>query len=288
MAIVRLESGPRDRGRRFSMLVPFLQKAEFDHHLQAGGFSLWASQPPDMAWAAAHAAMAGAPRYVPSPPQPLPAQLKSAVAHIQQRQTYRREYESKADVHIGIVPIDALIAPQALADLDYVDELTAIVSSAADLEADLNFAFPVGSLPEPLVNGNTLVFNGQTANILVNPVPQHRRADEDVEIVLRASARPNYVFVAEFGERLVLLNGVHKVLALLRAGRTAIPAIIRRATSIPELGLAPSTTLLMHLDKPRPPLVSDFLQQLAVQVERRPTRTLTRVAIQVDQITFPE
>ncbi len=285
--MVLAELTPRARGRRWSMLAPFVQKAEFDAHLQAGGFSMWESQAPNAAWAAANMAMSMASRYVPSPAQPLPEELQPAVAHIEDRETYRREYASKADVRVAMVPLACLIAPQAVADLDYVDELTTKLSASPDLEADLHFAFPVGSLPEPLVNNNTLVFNGQTANILINPVPQHRRVDDEIEVVLRASARPNYMFVAELGGRLVLLNGVHKALAMIRAGRTTTPAIIRRATAIQELGLQPST-LLLQLDKPRPPLVADFLHALAVQMERRPTRTLTRVVIQVDQIQFPE
>lgn len=90
------------------------------------------------------------------------------------------------------------------------------------------------------------------------------------------------------GSRLILLNGVHKVLAAMKAGRTALPAVVRVVSSLPELGLQQPPTFLAQLVAPRPPLVADFFHPMAIGMERRPTRTLTRLVVQVDQKPMPE
>jgi hypothetical protein len=53
-------------------------------------------------------------------------------------------------------------------------------------------------------------------------------------------------------------------------------------------GIQQPPTFLAHYGGPRPPLVADFFHPMAIALERRPTRTLTRLIVQVDQIPFPE
>jgi hypothetical protein len=74
----------------------------------------------------------------------------------------------------------------------------------------------------------------------------------------------------------------------MKAGRTVLPAVIRSANGLPELAIQQPPTFLAHYGGPRPPLVADFLHPMAIALERRPTRTLTRLIVQVDQIPFPE
>jgi hypothetical protein len=84
----------------------------------------------------------------------------------------------------------------------------------------------------------------------------------------------------------MLINGVHHVLALLRAGRRYAPVILRQAMAVEELGL-PQTSLLSQAGAPRPPLVRDFLGGCAVQVRRRRTGIATQVLLQTNQVMFP-
>ncbi len=287
MAVVQLET--RERGRRWAVLVPFLQKAEFDAMLMSGNnFDLWEEESPEDAWQRALSAARGASAYEPRAVTPLSGELQAPATELFKRDVFQREYARKADVRLGMVHLGALISPQPVADMDYVDELAAQLAPAGDLRRDFGFAFPVGIVPEPLVAGPTVIFNDQTPNIVINPVPECRRAGDEVHIKFLATVRPNYVWVAELGPRLVLLNGVHKVLAAMRAGRSMLPAVVRKAGSVPELGLQQFPTFLAHLAGLRPPLVSDFLQPMAIPMERRPTRTLTRLVVQVDQIPVPE
>lgn len=287
MALVQIETRPR--GRRWAVLVPFLQKAEFDAMLIGGNnFALTGSQAPEDAWQRCIAASRAIPPYAEGTVKPIPSELEAAARGLEGREVFQREYARKADVRLGMVPLDSLLSPQPAADLDYVDELMGRLVPVADPAADFPFAFPEASPSDPLVAGPTVIFNEETSNLIINPIPEWHRAGDDVLVSLRASARPNYLWVAEMAGRLVLLNGVHKVLAAIRAGRSMLPAVLRTANSIPELGLQQPPTFLAHLLAPRPPLVSDFLQPIAVMMDRRPTRTLTRLIIQVDQIPVPE
>jgi hypothetical protein len=287
MALIHLET-PR-RGRLWAALVPFLQKFEFDAMLQSGNnFRLWDEGSAEDAWLRALSAARNVAAYTEDVTRPLPASLEPAARQLQAREVFQREYARKADVALKLVPLAPLISPQPLADMDYVAELAEGLSKHEDPERDFEFAFPAGSVPEPLVAGPTVIFNDQTQNIVINPMPEYKRVGDEVHITIRATARPNYVWVAEMGTRLVLLNGVHKVLAALKAGRTALPAVVRSASSLAELGLQQPPTFLAQLVAPRPPLVGDFFHSMAIGMERRPTRTLTRLIIQVDQIPAPE
>lgn len=287
MAVVKLDT--QKRGRRWAAIVPFLQKAEFDLLLStANGFHLWTDETPEQAWSRAIAAGQNVPPYTPGRSLALPTELTKAAENLQKREVFQREYARKADVRLGMVPLASLVSPQPVADMDFVNELAARLGAEAAIERDFEFAFPTGRVPEPMVAGPTVIFNDQTQNILINPMPNWRRVGDEVLIELTAAARPNYMWVAELGGRLVLLNGVHKSLAALKAGRSALPAVIRTATSLPELGIQQSPTYLAQIGNPRPPLVTDFLHPIAVELERRPTRTLTRLIVQVDQIPVPE
>jgi|SRR5579864_4510266 len=286
MAIARLEAP--GRGRRWAVLVPFLQKVEYDSLLIGGNnFELWEDEPPEEAWRRAQQAAQSVPAYFGSTALPLPDQVAEAAKELEAREVYKREYARKADVRLGMVPLSGLVSPQPVADMDYVDDLAQLLSPTEDVRRDFAFAFPLGDVPDPMVAGQMVVFNSQTANVLVNPLADWQRVGDEIRIFLRASSRPNYVWVAEMGAKLILLNGVHKALAAIKAGRSMLPAVIRQATSIPELGLQPSP-FLNQLLAPRPPLVADFLHPMAIAMVRRPTRTLTRLMVQVDQTPFPE
>lgn len=285
-AVRRVEIDRRSRGRRWAMLASFVQKAEFDAVLTQNPFQLWDRQTPAHALANSLEAMSRLPTYSPRPSRPLPAQLSDRAALLSEREMFRREYEAKADISLRMVSLKSLIPPQALVDLDYVDERLAQVETIPDAATDFDFAFPAADIPEPVVHGNSVIFSSTTPNLIINPIPTYYRTEDGYEITVRATSRPNYLYVAELADRLVVINGVHKALTLLKAGRDWAPVVIRRVNRIEELGV-PATTLLARIGDARPPLVSDFLEPVAVQLERRRTATLTRVVIQVDQVPYP-
>jgi hypothetical protein len=266
--------------------VPFIQKLEIDAVLNQNPIRLVDRRPLDQVVQQARAAMLGLAPYVVQPVLPLPQELERAVEGVRTGEVFNREYAAKFDVSFGMVPLDSLISPQPLADLDYVDELADSLSSEPDLGRDFEFAFPQGTIPEPAVVGNTVTFATHAPNIYVTPAPTYRKVPGGYEVVVRAESKPNYLFVAQLGGRLMLVNGVHHVLALIRAGREHAPAVIGQATMLQELGLG-QTTLLNQFGAARPPLVKDFFSPCAVPVLRRAMGNATQVVVQSGQATFP-
>jgi hypothetical protein len=109
------------------------------------------------------------------------------------------------------------------------------------------------------------------------------------------TARPNYILVglmtvAPGVQRLLVLNGVHHVLALLQADREAAYAVIQPLVpgELP-LNLGDLLTLKPNrLALPRPALVRDFLDdQLAQEVERRAVDQFAQVGIQINHGIIP-
>jgi len=291
MSVVAQRPAPHDipEGRQFAWLVPYLQKAEIDAVLSQNPFRIVDHRPLDQVVHDARQAATGLRPYVMQPVQALSAELQAAADSVRARDVFRREYDAKFDAEFGMVALDSLIAPQPLADLDYVETLMDQLPAAPDLLQDFHFAFPEEPIPEPVVVGNTVTFASHAPNIYVAPVPTYRRVSGGYEIVVRAESRPNYLFVAELagvGGRLILVNGVHHVLAMIKAGRKQAPAVVRRAIMVQELGIPP-TTLLGQISAARPPLVKDFFSPCAVSVVKRATAVATQVLFQTNQLMFP-
>ena len=88
--------------------------------------------------------------------------LESAEAAIRAREVFQREYAAKGDYEFVSVPINSLLAPQWQADLQYVDELAQRLATDGRQEDDFDFAFPQGSIAEPMTSGNTLLFTSRS------------------------------------------------------------------------------------------------------------------------------
>jgi hypothetical protein len=178
---------------------------------------------------------------------PLPTAVADQVSAIRARRTFAEFYQAVADYQIVLAPIAALLAPQWYADMDYVDELAQRVPTLDDLSALLEYSFTEGEIAEPVVTNNQVVFSSHRRDLFCSPIPTVRKLGPgEYEIVARALSRPNYVQVARLGNRLLLTNGVHKVLAALRAGATHIPCAVREIVDLSEAGVnAQGTTLFI-------------------------------------------
>lgn len=213
------------------------------------------------------------------------------VDEIKARPTYRQHYESIADYQFAMVPVNSLLAPQSLADMDYVDELSRRISADASIEEQLLFAMAEGVIAEPIVAGPQVVFTSQGRDLHAEPIPSIRTAGTgEYEIVVRASSRPNYIQVTAIGNRLLLTNGVHKVCALLLKGYTHVPCVLRRISRIEESGVNLQTSLFRPelFNGTRPAQVVDFLNEdVAVSVLMRSMHQVLTVAIGIGMLQVP-
>jgi len=103
----------------------------------------------------------------------------------------------------------------------------------------------------------------------------------NVSIDINIVARPNFVTVVKFGNRYILKNGYHRCFQLLKAGEKYVPAVLRYGQNFQQTGAADSGWFGqgMILGQ-RPPLVSDFLTDVAVDMDIKSTNTMIQLLIQ--------
>jgi hypothetical protein len=277
--------------RRHAFLLAFLNKAEVDALFAQNPLRIAQGLTPAAAHQQARTARESLAAYESGTTQPLQQSLVHLADEVRQRAVYKKEYEAKGDYEFVSVPIESLLAPQINVDLDYVDDLSKRLPPEPSDEVDFAFAFPTGEIAEPIVKGNTVVFTSYAPNIAVTPIPILRRTPEGFEVIIEAKSRPNFVLIARVAGRLVLHNGVHKILALKARGRTHAFGVAYDVPQAANLGLLQGGLSMFSdpnfVQATRPPLVIDFNGPAAVQVLVRATVNVYRSITQVEQIVAP-
>jgi hypothetical protein len=210
---------------------------------------------------------------------------------IRSRKTFAKYYDAIDDHNFAMVPINALLAPQWFADLDYVHELASQITDNASFEDLIRFTMAEGTITEPIISGSQVVFTSLRPDIYADQIPTVREIESgEFEIVVRASSRPNYVSVASIGGRLLLTNGVHHVCALALRGFESVPCVLRSVSRIEETGLNLQSTLFRPdlFSGNRPAQVLDFLDdKVAVPLRMRSMYHILRIGIGVEPIRIP-
>jgi hypothetical protein len=278
--------------RNIAGLLGFLSKAEVDALFQQQPFRTPDGSEPLVMWRKLETNLSLLEPLQDASPRPLPTILNPLAAEIASRVTYKKHYEAVADFSFVDVPIDALLAPQWYADLDYVDELRARLGTTPTPEDIMKFAFADGRIGPPVVTANQVQFLTARRDLHVDPIPVVRQAtDGSFEIIIRAASRPNYVQVASIDNRLFLTNGVHKVCALHLSGVKHCPCLLRKASTIQEAGLNPQSTSLFRdaiFKSARPALVRDFLDsRAAAPLLLRSMYQIMQVSINVGAMNVP-
>jgi hypothetical protein len=188
------------------------------------------------------------------------------------------------------VPIDELLSIQPYIDREFVESLTP--PSQTDEAAVIGFCMRANPLDPPLVaNDGQVTFSSHFKNNLFNPgLAVEKVNDNTYKVSALIISRPNFMYVAEIQGRYMLANGYHRALALLAAGHTRVPCLVRHFADHsqafqPGLGFFDAA----HLARPRPPLVSDFVNRPAgiVDFEMTGRAHVMRVGLQVSQFEAP-
>jgi hypothetical protein len=281
-----------DGSRRAVGLLGFLAKAEVDAHFRQQMFKTHNGEDPFDLWRAAETHRKGLLAVPPGAAVRIPEDLQHLAAEVRRRKTYQRHYESQADYQFCTVPIESLISPQWYADLDYVDELKARLGTAPSTERAFQFAFVEGQINAPLVTANQVQFTSPGLDLFVDATPIVQRAEDgSFTITVLAGSRPNYIQVALLDDRLVLVNGVHKVCALYALGLRTCFCALRVVTRLEESGLNFQATSLYRdevFKSMRPALVTDFMNpSVAVPLRMKSMYQVMQVSINVGQIRVP-
>lgn len=178
------------------------------------------------------------------------------------------------------IPVAGLVTPQCYTDMDYVDELKTALPSSDDEDGLFDFCFSEDEL------GTASVVNaGQGQLALVN-IPRgqqprigklrvERSSDRhNLTCSLTIEARAHYVQIvavqvavplaggATITQRLVIVDGVHRLLALLAGGRTHAYAVFMEQFPLQQVGAALGAfSLADAIGQPRPPQLADYLDR---------------------------
>lgn len=190
------------------------------------------------------------------------------------------------DWDFKLVPLESLVAFQkSVTKTAYKDIPTSddgwedVVKYCLPVQGD-NYVMEQGiQTPNQSFQGIQFVSRGPNIDVSGPHVERHG-PEEDVTytVSFQVHPRPNFVQVVEFGGRYILKNGYHRSFQLLQAGETHVPALVRQANHYQETGAAKDSAFPQGiLLGQRPPLVSDFHTDAAVDIKTAATNKVLRV-----------
>ena len=190
-----------------------------------------------------------------------------------------------------------LVTPQWWIDTEYVEVLADAAPAEDDLNGMFSFSFASGSLAMPMHLGiNGAAFAGAKSDIGgPSPLRVARYSPEKVTFEFDVTPRPNWVWLAASQDmsRLLILNGVHHLLALLKAGRQHALCLLRPAQSLDDqtIGFSfqdPSLFKPSELTAGRPPLLRDYLDdQHATDIGIHLRQNFLRLAVHAEPGVIP-
>lgn len=204
-----------------------------------------------------------------------------------------------------VVDIDYLVAPQREVNLDYVDAICERIPGNTIEEL---IEFCVGPRTEPpelkslQTHQNQMIYSSRSLDLRFLGGSPKAITEDDIKVaygggqpvevatlLVGFGAAPINVFMV--GNRLILNNGFHRVVALRKVGITRIPVVVQQvansAFEFPEQILGLSRSYL--LDSPRPVLVKDFFDDtLTLELRLKPRRKTVKVTWVVEDGVIPD
>jgi len=215
----------------------------------------------------------------------LPPELAKAETRIRTTEQFRTAYEPFSAQFVSIT-VENLVTPQWWVDADHVAELATDVPAEDDLEGVFNFCFAPGSVGLPLNLGmNGAVITSRRRGLgMISPLRIASVAPDKITFEFDALPRPNWLWLSVIPENgsVLILNGVHHIAALQRAGHKRAFGLIRQGPlqsimNFQEPGIFKPDRLVC----PRPPLVRDFFDhEIADTVRLRAVEQFMRFGVQ--------
>ena len=197
-----------------------------------------------------------------------------------QQPLYQSIARQAEQTEFGFIQVDRLINPLVLLDYEYVEELR------ATLEGDDEAAFARFALPKQ-VTSTFRAFGDQRSVTLVSSQKSFGVAgisfgevpDKGIEVRFVVAPSPQAILISHVGGRFFLRNGIHRAFLLASMGAKEIPCILIHEMQTPIVVGAYPTFSPAILAKPRPPLLTDALDQdLALKVPIQRTHKVVRIS----------
>lgn len=216
----------------------------------------------------------------------VPLGIQPAADEIEAGDIFLRHYALHG-ARIQSIAVANLLTPQVVVDLEYVEELVDGLPAPRNNAGLLRFCFDEGAVDDPaLIGVNGLMLSTQGRNLAPpEPLAWERVGAGRLAVSFEVRTRPNFLWLGILQEtgQVIVLNGVHHVLALLAAHRPRVFAAVS-LTSIQGglINLAePGILKPNRLQAPRPALVRDFLDHgLRDEVQVRALDQYLKVAVQ--------
>jgi hypothetical protein len=153
---------------------------------------------------------------------------------------------------------------RARVDSADADDITSLATVSLPTPAPLDL--PVQH--DPLTN--TFTISSPNPNLRILASSAGRSSLGTRGFVFQVGVTPSFVKVAQIGDRLILCDGHHRVLAFLRRQMSTIPALVRSFASLDDLGISGDMFSADVLLSDRPPTMLDYLDDAVSAEVRRP------------------
>jgi hypothetical protein len=219
-------------------------------------------------------------------------------------EAFRRSIEV-VPIDVKMVELDRLVVPQKYINLSNVQsvqrDFAADASPKSIFEICMPMQYPRDSVRCLRTNNDTFVFVSRSHDLRfldVSLLDASQIADDPTRGVVASGVgimvgySCNCVVAMEVQNRLVLVNGTHRALALRRLGYTHAPCVIQKI-SRPEERMLVGPSLLNRnpaefLNNPRPIVLKDFLDpRLHVKVHLTRRVRQVKVSFSVETLDAP-
>ena len=218
----------------------------------------------------------------------LPAELLPARDRLMSDERFRRSMDV-VPVDVKMVPLDRLVVPQKSVNLGSVERLSRQFSARRDPQSIFDLCLPIERPRETVrclrLSNDSFMFVSPSHDfryldvMLLDPASlagEQTRGLVAGAVGLMVGYSCNCLTAFAVQNRLVLINGTHRALALLQMGVTEAPCVIQTISRPEELSMLAPRDLLRNphdfLSSPRPMLLKDFLDPRLcrkVRVSRR-------------------
>jgi hypothetical protein len=164
----------------------------------------------------------------------------------------------------GYVSTQSLVAPLALIDCEYVEQLRAELSETDELSIAKFCAPEVVTVPIKAgveLPGRTVNFVSTQKTMTVGGMQVEQVPGGGAQVRYLVTNAATFVIVSRVGNRLYLRSGVHRAYLLASLGIKDIPCIIVTENQIPTLAGGYPAFSPSALAQPRPPLFSDYFDE---------------------------
>jgi hypothetical protein len=218
-----------------------------------------------------------------------PAQLADRVRELSRTDAFRSTVEGVPH-RVVVISLGQLVAFQFTVDKPYCATFT--VPGAGTLEDVATITLPT-TPPKVSVN----VGRDQSGFVLSAPGPNLRVSTMEVQaseggplrMTVDLTLGSPFVQVAEFGGRMILRNGYHRVVSLLTQGVSHAPVILLQCADYAQTGAAGPGFFAPHVVMgPKPPLLKHYLSPFAIEFNAIDFHKAIRLRPDEFQVAVPE